>query len=137
MAAFIERGLGISYPPTGAVQVFGDVPPGAFAYDFIADFSKRGITAGCGNSDYCPVDGVTRAQMAVFLLRAEHGAAYAPPAATGKMFTDVPAGAFAAAWIEQLARESITAGCGSGKYCPDQAVPRSQMAVFLVRTFHL
>jgi len=80
---------------------------------------------------------VTRAQMAMFLLRAEHGSAYAPPAATGTMFGDVPANAFAAAWIEQLARESITLGCGDGNYCPDQSVPRSQMALFLVRTFHL
>jgi hypothetical protein len=75
--------------------------------------------------------------MAVFLLRAEHGSSYSPPPATGTMFSDVPAKSFTASWIEQLARESITGGCGNGKFCPNDSVPREQMAIFLVRTFHL
>jgi len=137
MAIFIERGLGAYVPPTGKPQLFTDVPPASPGYDFIGDFARRGITKGCSDTAYCPSNDVTRAQMAMFLLRAEHGSAYAPPAATGTMFGDVPANAFAAAWIEQLARESITLGCGNGNYCPDQSVPRSQMALFLVRTFHL
>jgi hypothetical protein len=74
--------------------------------------------------------------MAIFLLRAEHGAAYLPPAATGD-FDDVPIGSVYAKWIEQLAAEGITAGCGGNNYCPTQAVTRGQMAVFLVRTFDL
>jgi hypothetical protein len=44
---------------------------------------------------------------------------------------------WAAAWIEQLAAEGITAGCGNGNYCPEAPVTRDQMAVFLVRTFGL
>jgi hypothetical protein len=75
--------------------------------------------------------------MAVFLLRATHGAGYAPPAATGTMFADVPASHPFATWIEQLAREGITGGCGSGMYCPDATVTRGQMAVFLARAFDL
>ena len=53
------------------------------------------------------------------------------------MFADVPDDFWAAAWIEQLAAEGITAGCGGGNYCPQAAVTRAQMAVFLVRTFEL
>ena len=49
------------------------------------------------------------------------------------MFVDVPADAFAAAWIEQLAAMGITAGCGSGAYCPDRAITRGEMAVLLLR----
>ncbi|HKB70254.1 MAG TPA: M12 family metallo-peptidase [Thermoanaerobaculia bacterium] len=137
MAVFIERGLNVFVPLPNQPQVFTDVPPGAYAYDFIEDFGKRKITDGCGATTYCPSGNVSRAQMAIFLLRAEHGSAYAPPAATGAMFADVPANAFGAAWIEQLARESITNGCGGGDFCPKAAVPRSQMAVFLTRIFHL
>ena len=137
MAVFIERGLNVFVPPPNRPQIFSDVAPGAYAYDFIEDFSKRRITDGCSATTYCPTSAVTRAQMAVFLLRAEHGSTYTPPAASGKVFADVPAGAFAAAWIEQLARESITLGCGNGDYCPDASVPRNQMATFLVRTLHL
>jgi hypothetical protein len=137
MAIFIERSIGVYVPPTGTPQIFADVPPDAFAYDFIGDLSRRGITNGCAPGMYCPYDGVTRAQMAIFLLRAEHGSSYTPPPATGTMFTDVPASFFAAAWIEQLGREGITQGCGPGIFCPYVVVPRSQMALFLVRTFHL
>ena len=39
--------------------------------------------------------------------------------------------------LEQLAAEGISVGCGNGNYCPDSAVTRDQMAVFLVRTFSL
>jgi uncharacterized protein YkwD len=53
------------------------------------------------------------------------------------MFSDVPIGHWAAAWIEQLARDGITGGCGSGRYCPGSTVTRAEMAVFLVRTFDL
>jgi hypothetical protein len=59
---------------------------------------------------YCPNDFVTRGQMAVFLLKTKYGASYTPPAATGTMFSDVPVTNIYAAWIEELAREGITAG---------------------------
>jgi hypothetical protein len=93
-----------------------------------------GITGGCGYGDYCPSLPVTRAQMAVFLLRAKYGSGYLPPAPIG-VFNDVPLGSFADAYIEQLAAEGITGGCGDGNYCPNDPVSRAQMAVFLVRAF--
>jgi hypothetical protein len=40
-------------------------------------------------------------------------------------------------WVEQLFTEGITAGCDVGKYCPDHANSRGEMAVFLVKTFGL
>ncbi|HNC09483.1 MAG TPA: S-layer homology domain-containing protein, partial [Anaerolineales bacterium] len=63
-------------------------------------------------------------------------ASYSPPPATGT-FSDVPTDYWAAAWIEQLAAEGITSGCGSGIYCPENPVTRAQMAVFLVKAFNL
>jgi hypothetical protein len=74
--------------------------------------------------------------MAVFLLVAKHGTGYTPPVATG-VFSDVPAANAYAPWIEQLAAEGITGGCGGGKYCPKLVVNRAQMAVFLVKAFSL
>jgi hypothetical protein len=76
--------------------------------------------------------------MAVFLLKAEHGGAYAPPVCTATLFADVPCpGAQFVDWINQLATEGITGGCGGGNYCPGNSVTRGQMAVFLTRTFKL
>ena len=138
MAVFLERGRhGADYiPPPASGSVFIDVGAADFAAPFIEQLYHDGITAGCGNSRYCPDASVARDQMAVFLLRAKHGAAYRPPPVTG-LFSDVPLSYWAAPWIEQLAREQITAGCGGGKYCPSAVVTRDQMAVFLVRTFGL
>jgi hypothetical protein len=79
---------------------------------------------------------VTRAQLAVFLLKAKYGSSYEPPAASGTMFHDVHTNTFAAAWIEKLASEGITAGCGGGNFCPHEVVTREQMAVFLMRAKH-
>lgn len=115
-------------------QSFDDVPEAHWAYYDIERIFSNGITAGCGNGNiYCPDSTLTRAQMAVFLLRGEHGSSYTPPPATGTVFNDVPANAFAAAWIEQLAAESITAGYGGGNYCPTSVITHAEMAVFLLR----
>ena len=139
MAIFILRGMhGSAYiPPTASGTVFSDVPAGSFAADWIEQLAAEGVTAGCGGGNYCPDATITRAQMAIFLLRGEHGNAYTPPAATGTVFGDVPLGSFADAWIEQLAAEGVTSGCGGGNYCPDNSVTRAEMAVFLVRAFSL
>jgi len=138
MAVFLERGINGSgfSPPAAMGNVFLDVAANSFAASFIEQLFLDGITAGCGGNNYCPNAEVTRAQMAVFLLRAKHGAGYIPPPATG-IFTDAPLGSFAVEWIEQLAAEGITVGCGGGNYCPNDSATRAQMAVFLVRTFNL
>jgi len=138
MAVFLERGIhGSDYSPPAAIgNVFLDVSVGSFAASFIEQFFLEGITAGCGNNSYCPTAPVTRAQMAVFLLRAKHGPDYSPPQASG-VFGDVDLSHWAVHWIEQLAAEGITSGCGNENYCPNAVVTRDQMAVFLVRTFDL
>jgi hypothetical protein len=40
-------------------------------------------------------------------------------------------------WIERLAAEGVTGGCGGGNFCPATASTRGQMAVFLTKTFQL
>jgi hypothetical protein len=123
--------------PIHVGRSFSDVPSTRSDYRYVETVLHTGITSGCGATTFCPDSSVTRAQMAVFLLRAEHGAAYVPPPATGQVFGDVAANAFGAAFIEQLAAEGITAGCGSGaNYCPNAPVTRAQMAVFLLKTSH-
>jgi hypothetical protein len=141
MAVFLERGIhGSNYTPPAASGIFDDVPVNYWAAAWIEQLYNEGITGGCGTNPlrYCPASPVTRAQMAVFLLRAEYGGGYTPPAASG-IFADVPVTHWAAAWIEQLYNEGITGGCGTNplRYCPDNPVTRAQMAVFLVRTFDL
>jgi photosystem II stability/assembly factor-like uncharacterized protein len=138
MAVFLERGINGSMfvPPPANGTVFADVGASDFAAAYIEQLAADGITGGCGGGNYCPTNSVTRAQMAVFLLRARYGSTYVPPPPTG-IFNDVPVGSFADGFIEQLAAEGITGGCGNGNFCPDNPITRAQMAVFLVRTFGL
>ncbi len=115
---------------------FSDVPGTHSFHASIERIFRYGVTAGCGTAVYCPDAFVTRDQMAIFILRAKYGPTYAPPAATGTIFDDVPADAFGAAWIEQFFAEGISKGCGPRAFCPSAAVTRDQMAVFLLRGEH-
>jgi len=134
MSVFLLKAkYGATYAPPAATGMFTDVPEGYWARAWIERLAVEGITAGCGSGMYCPEAPVTRAQMAVFLLKMKYGNSYVPPDPTGT-FSDARDGYWAQAWIEQLAREGITAGCGSGTFCPDQPVTRGQMSVFLSKT---
>jgi plastocyanin len=53
------------------------------------------------------------------------------PAPATATFVDVPTNDPRFRFVEALAAAGITGGCGGGQYCPDAAVTRGQMAVFL------
>lgn len=143
MAIFLLRGRkGAAYAPpsVGDTTGFVDVSKTHFAAAWIKQLAQEGITDGCQLSPpkYCPNASITRAEAAVFLLRAKHGGNYSPPTTGGSTgFNDVPPSYWAAAWIKQLAAEGITSGCGNNNFCPNTSVTRAQMAVFLVKTFNL
>lgn len=138
MSIFLLRSkYGRSYaPPAATGTIFRDVTANQFAAAFIEQIYREGITTGCRTGYYCPAATVTRGEMAVFLLRAKYGGNYTPPPATG-IFADVPPSSVFAPFIEQLYREGVTSGCSAGLYCPNAAVTRGEMAVFLVRNFGL
>jgi subtilisin-like proprotein convertase family protein len=113
---------------------FNDVPTSNQFYAFIENIFHHGVTGGCNATDYCPTNPALRKQMAVFVLKAKEGPAYQPAPATG-IFTDVPPDNPFAPWIEELFHRGVVAGCGAGPtYCPDNAVLRQQMSVFLLKT---
>jgi S-layer homology domain len=135
--ALLQETLNLSLPHTWVLHLgesFPDVTTGHQFYRFIENLFHNGITGGCAGGDYCPTNPVTRAQMAVFLLKSKFGSAHIPPPCTGTVFTDVPCtGGPFDPWIEELAGLQITGGCGGGNYCPNNTVTRQQMAVFLLK----
>ncbi len=141
MAPWLLLGrYGSLYSPPPCVGIFADVPcettPNA---DYIEDLYNKGITAGCHTDPpmYCPEAAVSRAQMAVFLVKAKEAQGYTPPPCTG-LFTDVACpGGFAVNWIEELYRRGITAGCGSDLFCPDASTTRAQEAVFVRKDWNI
>jgi Tol biopolymer transport system component len=113
---------------------FSDVPSSEPFYPFVENLFHNGVTQGCGGDQFCVGASVTRAQMAVFLLKAKHGAGYTPGACVPGTFLDVACPSPFADWIQQLFQDGITGGCGGGNYCPEAPVTRAQMAVFLLKT---
>jgi IPT/TIG domain/S-layer homology domain len=138
MAVFLLKAQhGLCYtPPACTIPVFPDVPCSSNFAPWIDELVAEGITGGCGGGNYCPASSVLRQQMAVFLLKTEHGSSYTPPGCMG-VFHDVPCPSQFADWIEQLAAENITGGCGGGNYCPTATANRGQMAAFVVKMFNL
>ena len=143
MAIFLERSIhGSGYAPPDAddgVTISFNDTINHWAKYWIEQLAADEITSGCGDGNYCPNNPVTRAQMALFLLKSKHGSGYTPPDVGDGVtisFNDTTTH-WAKYWIEQLAAEGITSGCGGGNYCPDSPVSRDQMAVFLTRTFDL
>jgi S-layer family protein len=115
-------------------ESFSDVARANPFYRFIETMLHNGVTGGCDAVRYCPEMAASRAQMAVFVLAAKEGPAYAPPACGDPVFGDVPAADPFCPYIEELARRGVVSGCGGGDFCPEDAVTREQMAVFMLRT---
>jgi len=136
MAVFILAARDGVPPPPATGTRFDDVPAGYWAGPWIEELAREGVVSGCSGNPplYCPNNNLTRAEMAVLLTvaRGEN-----PPPATGTRFADVPASYWAARFIEQLAADGVTSGCGGGNYCPDLPITRGEMAVFLATAFHL
>lgn len=100
----------------------------------IEAIANIGVTTGCNATTdrYCPGSGVSRAEMAAFLLRAIGDTT--PPSTTGT-FSDVPAAAWYAPFVDRLAELGISVGYGDGSFRPTAGVSRAEMAVFLTRAF--
>ena len=121
--------IAVAEPTT---PLFSDVAPSDYYYQAVNMLAAKGITSGCGSGVFCPLNSVTRAQMAVFIVRSVYGGdnfSYSPV----PYFADVPVGAFGFQWIQKLYELGITSGCGGGNYCPSNFIPRNQMAVFIIR----
>jgi hypothetical protein len=137
MAVFVLKSKhGICFTPPPCQGVFADVPCSSTFAPWVEQFAAEGITGGCGGGNYCPTSLVRRDQMAVFLLKGKYGSTFTPPPCAGA-FPDVACPSTFADWIEELAAEGVTGGCGGGNYCPASNVTRGQMAAFLVNAFSL
>ncbi len=127
-----------SGPPEVEVEVvsFSDVPEDAWYAAHVQRIAALGVTTGYPDGTYRPSRPVTRAHMAVFLVRALGLEPVENPAGR---FGDVAAEAWYAGHVERIAEHAITVGCNPDGtlYCPQDPVTRSQMALFLSRAFDL
>src|ERR1022692_3891696 len=130
---------------------------------YIEVMARRGYTKGCNNtidptSAYCPNQAVTRAQMAVFLIRAKMNNVF-PTTLSGispggpygdqfgtflppvPYFSDVTAadpvyGPYYI-YIQKMRELRITNGTGGVTFSPGNNLTRKEIATFIVRAFFL
>lgn len=134
MAVFIIRSLvGTESFPFPSTPYFTDVPSAHPYFKYIQKMRQLGITAGCSPTQYCPDNVVTRGQMSVFLMRARMGENFT--FAQTPYFADVPVNHPYFKYIQKMKELGITVGCSASTYCPESQTLRSQMAVFIIRTF--
>ena len=98
MAVWTVRVLDGQDPPAVTSTRFGDVAATDFRAAFIERFATLGVTQGCGDgTNFCPDQPTTRAEMAIFLARAQGlvakpGASPGGPASSGSSDGADPSG---------------------------------------------
>jgi hypothetical protein len=98
----------------------------------IEAIARAGIMTACNakGDRFCPKDKVTRADMAVFLVRT-----FNLTATSGVRFRDVPSKRTTA--VDKVVTAGITKGCSKHRFCADARVTRGRMASYVGRAMHL
>lgn len=117
---------------------FSDVPQDAYYALPVAALADGGAFVGTLCEDgFCPHEPIDRKTAAVWVVRVIDGqdpGERDPDDAQGQRFDDVDPDSFYAPFIERLAEQWLTFGCGDGiGFCPNQDLSRAQAAVMLDR----
>ena len=118
-------------------RTYPDTPPGTYYSEPVARLAEQGLFEGtlC-DGGFCPDEATDRKTMAVWVVRMLEGED--PEAVSESRFDDVNPDSFYAPFIERMFQLEVTTGCGDGSgFCPDRAVTRAEMAVFLSRAYNL
>ncbi len=119
------------------VSVFQDVNPGDDISRYITSVYAHGYAIGCNNEPYefCPFDALTRAEMAVIIVRSVYGPDYEPAQPQNQLFDDVSLDKWYAKWINRVWLDKYVVGCSLDPplYCPDRHLNRAELAVLVVR----
>jgi PKD repeat protein len=145
MAVYIARAL---VSPSGDAAIpdpepppsFSDVPPTQWAYKHIEYAVSQNVVKGYDDGTYQPGLTVDRGQMAVYVARAmvaPGGDAAIPDPVPPATFPDVPDTFWAYKQVEYCVGQGVVKGYDDGKYHPEIAVTRDQMAVYIARAFGL
>ena len=107
-------------------------------HPYVEKAFRNHVAAGYGSGLFGRNDPVTRAQMAVFVIKGGVGSATVPTACGPFFYVDVACPSLFADWIREMSVRQITQGCQQSPpaYCPDAHVTRAQMAVFILKALH-
>ena len=131
LAVWLVRALDrLNADPDNNLNTFNDVNKRKWYKPFVERLRVLGVTTGCvrRSTIFCPNDTVTRAEMAVFLVRA-----FNIPSAGDAGFTDIDRGYWANGAINAIAAAGITQGCTPTTFCPEANTTNAEMAAFIHR----
>ncbi len=111
------------------IHPFEDASSAAWYHDGVHYCLDEGLMTGVGGGRFAPDGGMTRAMLVAVLHRLEGE----PDADGGAAFTDVAADAWYADAVGWASSEGIVDGYGDGRFGPDDALTREQLAAILYR----
>ena len=139
-AVFVERGIhgGGYLPEQPTITDFDDVDLEIWYAKWAQALYDDGYTAGCGTDPliFCPEDGHTRAEGAVFYLRMLNGPSYMPTQPTETVFADVDLEEWYAKWVEEAYAQGIYLPCQTEPEllaCPGDPLLRDVAAYMMVQ----
>ena len=133
--SFVMPGDKVSVSATFKAQTqidalpFTDVAGSAWYYDAVAYAYENGLMDGTSATTFAPAMNTTRAMLATLIYRMA-----GEPTVTGSAsFTDVTAGQWYTDGITWASQQGVVQGIGNGRFDPDGAITREQLAVMLYR----
>lgn len=108
---------------------FGDVRESDWFFEPVQYVVSRGIMNGSGANTFAPREKTTRGMLVTMLYRFEG----APAVSSSCPFQDVAAGKYYRNAVIWAAERQIVGGLGGGRFAPDNAVTREQLAAILYR----
>lgn len=112
--------------PEEQTNPFSDVNPDSYYYDAVLWAVENGVTNGTGANTFSPDIAVSRAQMVIFLWRANGS-----PEATGaNPFTDVDEDDYYYDAVLWAVGNGVTIGTSAETFSPDAVVTRAQAVTF-------
>ena len=110
--------------------MFSDVSANLNSHDAIKELKDEGWIVGVGDNEYKPFDTVTRAQMAVFIVRAKHGVHVSLDPLYGAA-PDVPKDYWGYNWIAVAVKEELMDLYDDGNFYPRNPATRADIAVLV------
>ncbi len=108
---------------------FGDLDSRDWYHDGVHYCLENGLMQGFADGLFQPGGDTTRAQLAMILWRLEGS----PAAESAPGFDDVDPDAWYIGAVRWASAEGVVLGFGDGRFAPDEAVTREQMAAILWR----
>lgn len=112
--------------PVVSVKNFSDVK-GYWGEPYVSELASRDVIGGFPNGTFRPTDEITRAQFAAIVVKALG----IQPSSGGKVFTDVPAGHWAANAIASASNAGLIGGFPDGTFKPEEKITRAQALIIL------